>query len=333
MWRVLFIGLMAALIGTLGAVGEDDDGIMGVYRGKFISGPLQTSPVSALVVAEGPQKGGESWNVILVVGEAGKDAKHVEMQALSPSKGEPAIGKGSVQFDGKVEFKAILDKGKLTGALGKKKELSDFALERAEIKSPTLGQAPPEGAVVLMDGKTLDAWDAYPLKWNIVEEGAAEVCSSGIVTKEAFGSAQIHVEFRTPFMPKERGQARGNSGVYVQGRYEIQVLDSFGLEPADNLCGGIYKQAVPKVSACLPPLTWQTYDITFNAPQFDAEGKKTKNATITVVQNGITIHENLELNSATPGGVSDQEAATGPLYFQNHGNAVRFRNVWLKPLG
>jgi hypothetical protein len=82
----------------------------------------------------------------------------------------------------------------------------------------------------------------------------------------------------------------------------------------------------------LPPLTWQTYDITFHAPQFDTSGKKTKNATLTVVQNGITIHENLELKNATPGGVSDQEIAKGPLYFQNHGNAVRYRNVWVKPL-
>ncbi len=332
MRRTLCIAVLAILLGAVGAIADDDDGIMGVYQGRFTSGPLEASPVSAQVIALGPDKGGEAWRVVLIVGEAGKDEKKVEAEAVATVKGNAATGKAEVSLDGKQELEVSLDKGKLTGSIGKKRETSNFALDRAAIKPPTLGQTPPEGAIVLMDGKTLDAWDAYPLKWNIVDEGAAEVCSSGIVTKESFGDALIHVEFRTPFMPKERGQARGNSGVYVQGRYEIQVLDTFGLDPADNLCGGIYKQAVPKVSACLPPLTWQTYDITFRAPQFDASGKKTKNATIEVVQNGVVIHENLELKSATPGGVSDQEAAKGPIYFQNHGNAVRFRNVWVKPL-
>jgi hypothetical protein len=166
----------------------------------------------------------------------------------------------------------------------------------------------------------------------MVDDGAAEVTNPSLVTKQTFGDGRIHIEFRTPFMPSERGQGRGNSGVYVQGRYEIQVLDSFGLTPADNLCGGIYKQAVPKAQACYPPLSWQTYDVTFHAPKFDSSGKKVKNAVITVVHNGIVIHDNLELDHPTPGGVADNEVDQGPILLQHHHNPVRYRNIWVAPL-
>jgi len=135
-------------------------------------------------------------------------------------------------------------------------------------------------------------------------------------------------------MPKEPtgAQSRGNSGVYVQGRYEVQVLDSFAEPPADNYCGGIYKIAAPLVNACLPPGEWQTYDITFYAPRYDDSGKKIKNAQITVYHNGTLIHDKLELPHPTPGGVSETEAKTGPLYLQNHGDAVQYRNIWVEPL-
>ena len=137
-------------------------------------------------------------------------------------------------------------------------------------------------------------------------------------TIEEYGSGLYHIEFRTPFVPTKRGQDRGNSGVYLLGRYEVQVLDTFGLEPADNFCGGIYSFATPAVDAVLPPLQWQTYDITFTAPSFNETGEKLTNATIHVVHNGMVIHDAVELGSGTPGGVSDQEAPTGPLLLQDH---------------
>jgi hypothetical protein len=133
-------------------------------------------------------------------------------------------------------------------------------------------------------------------------------------------------------MPTKRGQDRGNSGVYLMDRYEVQVLDSFGLVPQDNECGGIYKVATPKVKASFPPDVWQTYDITFRAPRFDAQGKKVKNATVTVVQNGLTIHENVEIPGPTGGAVGGPEAKEAPLRLQDHGNPVRFRNIWALPL-
>jgi hypothetical protein len=148
------------------------------------------------------------------------------------------------------------------------------------------------------------------------------------VSKRTFGDHFLHIEFRTPFMPASRGQARGNSGVYVQGRYEVQVLDSFGLEGKDNECGGIYRLAAPRVNMCFPPLAWQTYDIDFVAARYDAAGKKVANARITVKHNGVTIHDNLELPSATPGYKPEGPEKLG-LFLQNHGNPVVFRNIWV----
>jgi hypothetical protein len=139
------------------------------------------------------------------------------------------------------------------------------------------------------------------------------------------------VEFRVPYEPGKGGQGRGNSGVYLQDRYEVQVLDSFGLEPGLGDCGALYQIAAPPPAVCLPPLAWQTFDITFRAPRFDASGRKTENARITVIHNGIKIHDNLELPHTT-GGAAPGEVPSGPLRLQDHGNPVRYRNIWVQPL-
>jgi hypothetical protein len=132
-------------------------------------------------------------------------------------------------------------------------------------------------------------------------------------------------------MPRARGQGRGNSGVYLADQYEVQVLDSFGLEGYDNECGGIYKAARPLVNMCFPPLSWQTYDIDFRVARFTPDGKtKKENAFATVRHNGVPIHYNLELKSATPGGHRADEHP-GPIFLQDHGNPVRFRNIWILP--
>jgi hypothetical protein len=132
------------------------------------------------------------------------------------------------------------------------------------------------------------------------------------------------------YMPEARGQGRSNSGVYQQGRYEVQVLDSFGLEGADNECGGIYKAKAPRINMCLPPLQWQTYDIDFTAAKFDGD-KKTAPARMTVKHNGVTIHDNVEVPAGTPGGTQGEGPGPGPLFVQNHGNPVFFQNIWVVP--
>jgi hypothetical protein len=152
--------------------------------------------------------------------------------------------------------------------------------------------------------------------------------AAGCVSKQQFKDFRLHLEFQTPFMPDARGQARGNSGVYLQNRYELQVLDSFGLMGKDNECGAFYTLRGPAENMCLPPLQWQTYDIDFKAARFDDTGKKTEKAVATVKHNGVTIFDKLELRGSTPGGQPEADAP-GPIQLQDHGNPVRYRNIWV----
>ena len=199
-----------------------------------------------------------------------------------------------------------------------------------KLSDATRGAKPPAGAVVLFDGKTLAGWvksdGTTPADWpaadGIFRVGPGK---GSIMTAKTFGDAQVHLEFNVPYMPKATGQARGNSGVYLTGSYELQILDSYGLKPQSNDCGAIYKQVVPAFNACKPPLQWQTYDITFH------KAEAAKKARITVLQNGVRIIDNAEI-SPTAGGVGTKEGADGPLLLQDHGNDVEFRNIWWKSL-
>lgn len=198
------------------------------------------------------------------------------------------------------------------------------SIKKVERKSPTLGAAAPEGAIVLFDGKNADAFEGG----KVTEDG---LLMQGVTSKQKFGSFKLHIEFRLPYMPAARGQGRGNSGLYLQGRYEVQMLDSFGLEGLDNECGGIYTIKKPSVNMCLPPLTWQTYDVDFTAAKYDDEGKLVAKPRVTVRHNGELIHDNVEL----PADMNTRAAPVpagkepGPVYLQNHGNPVRYRNIWV----
>ena len=203
--------------------------------------------------------------------------------------------------------------------------------QRKDAASSAAMRKPPADAVILFDGKDLNNWrqpDGSPAVWK-VEDGVMTVSRGNIVTKETFGDAWIHVEFMEPDMPNARGQEKGNSGVYVQARYEIQVLDSYGIEvPGRGDCGAIYGQYAPLVNANKPPLQWQTFDIIFRAPRVDASGKTLEQGRMTVLQNDMVIHNNVELLGPTAGG-DPNVAAPGPLLLQDHGHPVKYRNVWL----
>ncbi|CAN5300663.1 hypothetical protein BH11PLA2_BH11PLA2_30270 [soil metagenome] len=203
---------------------------------------------------------------------------------------------------------------------------STITLSRVERKSPTLGEKPPAGAIVLFDKpEDIANWE----KCKVEELSDGKFLGVGGRTKQKFQSFTLHIEFRLPWMPNSTGQQRGNSGVYIQDRYELQVLDSFGLKGVDNECGGIYKESAPKVNMCFPPMTWQTYDIDFTAATF-VDGKKTKPSVITVKHNGVIIHDKLELKSNTPGGgITKEVSEPGAIYLQNHGDPVVYRNIWI----
>jgi len=215
--------------------------------------------------------------------------------------------------------------------------IDDVKLAKPEDGKDYPGTAAPSGAILLMDGKTLDAWVKTDGKtataWKMLDGGIAQVNGTGnIMTKEKFaGSFKLHVEFRVPYEPKNSGQGRGNSGVYVQGRYEVQVLDSYGLESKNNDCGSIYEVAAPKVNACKAPTIWQAYDIEFTAPVFK-DGKKVEPAKMTVEHNGVKIHDNVSIPvDNTRAGMAGDPAMPGPIMLQDHGNPVQYRNLWLVP--
>ena len=232
---------------------------------------------------------------------------------------EGQLKDGAVTFKyGDGENAATLKDGQLIVKQGDK---TIATLKKVERKSPTLGEKPPEGAIVLFDGTTADKF----VKGRTTKDG---LLMEGADTKQKFQGFQMHLEFRLPFQPFDRGQGRGNSGFYAQGRYEVQILDSFGLEGKDNECGGIYQIAKPRVNMCFPPLSWQTYDVDYTAAEFK-DGKKVKNARITVRHNGVLIHENVELPHATVASIVKEGPEPGPIHLQNHGNPVRFRNIWV----
>ncbi len=197
-------------------------------------------------------------------------------------------------------------------------------LKRVYRKSPTLGMAPPSEALVLVDGTGLEHWrgNASMTDDRLLKQGA--------ITAGVYGDIRLHLEAKLAFMPEKRNQSRSNSGIYIQNRYEVQILDSFALAPVFNGNTSLYRVAAPLVNATYPPLTWQSYDVFFRAPRFDAAGEKTENARVTVYLNGALVQDDVELENGTGLGGQRQEVPRGELLLQNHGgDPIRFRNVWL----
>ncbi len=204
------------------------------------------------------------------------------------------------------------------------------------------GRAPSD-AVVLFDGTNLEAWtseDGKPTQW-IVEDGAMlPTEDSGMIrTKQEFGSCQLHVEFATPKEVSGTGQGRGNSGVFLMGHYEVQILDSYeNATYPDGQAAALYGRNVPLVNACRPPGEWQSFDIVFHRPVFNEQGEVVRKATFTVFHNGVLVHDHVELSGGTlwdgPHAVIDYvpHGDKGPVMLQDHGNPVRFRNVWIREL-
>lgn len=285
-----------------------DYAVQGEYQGKVGE---DSNKVGAQVIALGDGKfravfymgglPGDGWSRGDTKVEA--EGKTAEGQTKFEKDGKSAIIK-----DGKMSL--IHEGGEIVGTL-----------EKVERKSPTMGAKAPDGAKVLFGEKGDEKnWKGG----KVSEDGYLGV---GVTTNEKFGDCTMHIEFRTPFQPKAGGQGRGNSGVYINHRYELQVLDSFGLSGENNECGGFYQIKEPSVNMCYPPLVWQTYDIEFTAAKFEGD-KKVKNARVTVKHNGVTIHDDLELPRATPGGIGEGPEAAA-LFFQDHGNPVVYRNVWI----
>ncbi len=235
-------------------------------------------------------------------------------------------------------FSAVHDNGTIEGTarmfLNRVADAS-FVLHKKQRSSPSLGAPAPPGATVLFDGSNTTAWQVG----TIVEE---KLLDRGATSKQAFGSHFLHLEFRCPFMPTARGMRRGNSGVYLQSTWELQILDSFGWNrdnrkferlSALGRCGGLAEMTAPEINAAFPPLSWQTYDIEFRAARYGTAGQILHPAMITAYLNGIRIHNQVVLPAAPP---EEQRPpprhsprGVGRLHLQDHGNPVHFRNIWI----
>lgn len=297
---------------TSASEADEDYALQGEFRGwqTPTGSPRGTQRIGVQVIALG-------------------DSNFAAVKYLGGLPGDGWDGKTRYRYDGKRLGNGVLLIGlssnlKMNADSGEVFDQADQTigrLERVDRISPTMGVIAPQGATVLFDGHGTNYWQSAKIDQD-------DHLMPGTETSEGWGDFRLHGEFFLPYKPRARGQARGNSGFYLQNRYEVQVLDSFGLEGVENECGALYKVKRPDVNMCFPPLTWQTYDIDFVAAKFDAEGKKTEPMRITVWHNGVPIHANAAIESKTGAGRPEGPEFL-PIKLQDHGNPVAYRNLWI----
>lgn len=299
---------------------EQPDPFTGDYAGRWDPAEEVNPEIAAQIIPLG-----RDTYRIRVVNKLDMRCPIIAQAEVKPEGGKLSFKDGS--FQGETDGQTF------TGTRGKR----SFSMTRIDRESPTLGAAPPENAVVLFDGSGLDAWNGTE-GWSVLDNGVLMVTPEGdyLESKGTWKDVQLHLEFRLPYMPSARGQGRGNSGVFLQGKYEVQILDSYGLEGYYDECGALYKLSAPHVNACHPPLEWQTYDITYRAPRYDDAGNLVENGRMTVLHNGVLIHNDQELKWLTEwkeeGRLKPAPRDPGPIKLQGHDNFVQFRNIWLVEL-
>lgn len=311
--RLLFTTVLIAHIfpTQFAAAAEPDDpdaNVQGEYTGE-VEGVGTKTTLGVQVIARGKGKfravgywgglPGDGWDksdTLLWEGELSKDVLTL--------KGD--------------DYQARLERGTM---LVERKDGFQCKLARIQRRSATLGVKPPRGAVVLFDGKNVDEFDGG----KITDD---ELLRPGGTSKRKFQSGTLHVEFQIPYGPLI--PSRGNSGVYLQSRYEVQILDSIGYAPHNHECGGIPSVRAPDLTMSYPPLAWQTYDVEFTAAEYRS-GKKVSSAKMSVRHNGVLIHDNVEVPHATTSSPLAEGPEPGPLNLQEHGSEVRFRNIWFLP--
>jgi len=303
------------------------------YQGEFI-GKVET--VSPVLGVQGVARGNGSFVAAFLLG--GLPGMGWDTTSRTEQSGTlQADGVHFQTLDSSKEYSALISADGATIS-GKTPKGELFTLNKIIRRSPTLDSVPPPGinTTVLFNGKDLAA---FVKESAVLDSGLllpTGTAATGAVTLKTFGNFFMHLEFREPFMPMNTDQGRGNSGVYLQGRYELQILDSFGLNflrngegPATQECGAFYQLVRPRLNMSFPPLSWQTYDIEFTKAKFDVLGKTLlDSAIVTVWQNGVIIHDHQKLRSNTLLGDS-VKASDGPIRFQAHGDPVYYRNIWV----
>ena len=301
---------------------DDPDPFVGDYQGRWSEHETVDPDIFAQVIA----LGGDEYQINFTA--------KLDMRAPKKASGVAKKKGRSIKFEADG-IRAEIKNGRITG--GRRLGQASFQLEKIVRLSPTLGATPPANAVVLFDGSGREQWNEGD-GWEVTDNGALMVTPKGgnIKSKAAFKSVKLHMEFRTSFMPRARGQQRANSGVFFQDTYEVQILDSYGLEGVYDECGAIYKVAAPMVNAARPPVQWQTYDIEYRAPKYDANGTLTANPVMTVYHNGVLIHKAQEMGWLTGWKEKDRLKPPPkdplPIRLQGHSNYVQFRNIWLEEI-
>jgi hypothetical protein len=329
---------------------EKADPVMGDWQGTFTQRNKKTWPLVAQVVALGKGR----YHATVLPAFDRRTTMIASLEGVTTGAAVRFMGWGDVSDYCGPDWDGVIAGGKFTGSVPSR-EGGTFMMEKVVRASPTVGVKPPAGALVLFDGTSFDQWETPaprakkafpkkavagkqatekasaekpsaetvappkpgPVKWEIVDGFMRCAKGSGsIVTKKKFANFQMHLEFRTPFVPEAREQSRGNSGVLFHG-LEIQVLDTYGLGGRSKECGGVYSRVAPLINMCAPPRQWQTYDVTIEAP------KAGGNARLTVLHNGVKVHEGLDVGPMT-----------GPssIQLQDHSNPIEYRNIWLVEL-
>ncbi len=322
-------------------VAAADQTLMGDYEGEWLDAPKGhyfeiNKPLAAQVINV---RDGEYFL---------RFYQEHDRRADAYFEGPGKLEDGEIRFSGNGWNGAVTKDGLSGSVSGQGGGEVRFQLKRVTRSSPTLGAKPPAGAITLFDGKNFDQWqhsDKRAVSWHLTGGGAMEVRSArspeerkdgiggDIQTKRKFGDCRVHLEFRYPVEPGKAGQDRGNSGFFLQGEYEVQVLNSYGLQGLWNECGALYKTSPPQVNAARPAMEWQTYDIDYTASVWK-NGKKVSPPRITVRHNGVLIHNDAEIphgTSHTFAGRLVEPKGDGPLRLQDHGNAIQYRNIWLVP--
>lgn len=300
------------------------DPFMGNWQGRWSGGEDVDPDISAQIISLGRGL----YRIRL--------ASKLFMRSPVLASIEAKAQEGVLAFDAE-DFKGEVRDGRFTGR--RRSGQKTFEMQRILYEPPTLGAEPPANAQVLFDGTGFDAWEDAK-GWVLVDGNAMMVTpdAGDLVSKAKFKDVQMHVEFRTPLVANERGQSRGNSGVFVQDVYEVQVLDSFGLEGTYDECGALYKVSPPRVNACLPPTEWQSYDITYHAPRFNDDGSVKSYPRMTVLHNGFVVQQDQEIPQITAWKENERlqppPSEPGAIKLQSHrSHYVQFRNVWVVDLG
>lgn len=316
--RALIVWLVLAAVVSIASA----DSFMGQYAGTYYPDSKVQMPATAVVVATTDT----SWRIVITAPKpgAGRDGAQIELYGNQVgSHVHISYPSGGYRWDGGINGNHL----SVRSAYGQ-----HFELDKVVKTSPKELLAPPADAVVLLPHKEgveadLSAWTNQ--QWKALDDGVMQVNKGTTRTKERFGDIKhLHLEFKLPLEPRNRGQNRGNSGVFFNDIYEVQILDSFGLVETSGDCGSLYSLKRPDVNASLPPETWQTYDIEFRSARLNADGSVEENARITVLLNGVKIHDNVEI----PHGTANRNAeikTTGPIQLQDHSHPIQFRNIWL----